>query len=297
MRNDKNTAAVLLSMLRENTGRHMLDSGGAYGRHFERNAKLDDDTMQRRPASTMEARAYQYGDKPTRLELNITHDVFHWLAERVEYMPNLQRLFDWYVRTHDADNAKPWLELMTEFADYFVAREERKGRDAGGIYQDGGPFTVNTYNNEDLLSQTLQYIYINSDHYGEFILLQIHGGCDVRGGYTAPKLFSCSIEEYSILDNARASVYCTVENEHNWYSDDGHNFGDNGSFGGGFVNLEDYPVVEVEDDGDIVTRVDDAAQAVLPDVPRGEQIIGYVQVKDGKAYCPKCGGLLAASAY
>lgn len=32
-----NTKEVILSQLQENTGRHMLDSGGAYGRSWERN--------------------------------------------------------------------------------------------------------------------------------------------------------------------------------------------------------------------------------------------------------------------
>lgn len=31
------TERVLIAMLTENTGRHMLDSGGAYGRNWERN--------------------------------------------------------------------------------------------------------------------------------------------------------------------------------------------------------------------------------------------------------------------
>ena len=33
----------VIEMLQENTGRHMLDSGGAYGRHWERNQKNPSD--------------------------------------------------------------------------------------------------------------------------------------------------------------------------------------------------------------------------------------------------------------
>ena len=33
------TAKIIYKMLTESTGKHMLDSGGAYGRHWERNQK------------------------------------------------------------------------------------------------------------------------------------------------------------------------------------------------------------------------------------------------------------------
>ena len=37
----RTTAEVIADMLRENTGKHFLDSGGAYGRHWERNQDRD----------------------------------------------------------------------------------------------------------------------------------------------------------------------------------------------------------------------------------------------------------------
>ena len=51
--------------------------------------------------------------------------------------------------------------------------------------------SFNTYNYASALSQVLQgtYVSINGKDY---ILLQIHGGCDVRGGYTDAKLFRLS---------------------------------------------------------------------------------------------------------
>jgi len=50
----------------------------------------------------------------------------------------------------------------------------------------------NTYNGDSDLSQTLQgsTLTINDEYY---YLIQIHGGCDVRGGYTDAKLFACDI--------------------------------------------------------------------------------------------------------
>jgi len=53
---------------------------------------------------------------------------------------------------------------------------------------------VNTYNGESMLSQVLQYTSLYHPDEGYYILLQIHGGCDVRGGYTDAKLFRLDSE-------------------------------------------------------------------------------------------------------
>ena len=70
-----------------------------------------------------------------------------------------------------------------------------------GVCQEGADFLelinmesahqFNTYNGDSDLSQVLQGSWLEMD--GEpYLLLQIHGGCDVRGGYTDAKLFKPS---------------------------------------------------------------------------------------------------------
>ncbi len=44
------TASVLAGMLREDTGKSLLDSGGAYGRNYERNQKR---AFEKQPASVL----------------------------------------------------------------------------------------------------------------------------------------------------------------------------------------------------------------------------------------------------
>jgi hypothetical protein len=192
------TATILKEMLTENTGRHMLDSGGAYGRHWERNQGRDFDAEQ-----------------PTTLHWSkwgpeVTHSVYHWLLERVEYNEELDNRFLDYA-TSDENEDDSWFQNMRGFVD-----------DALKPFEDiDNIFTVNTYNGEDLLSQTLQYVYWE-DFDGAHVLLQIHGGCDVRGGYTRPRAFDLP-EEYALFDNARFGLYCTNEDcEASWYSDDGY---------------------------------------------------------------------------
>ena len=75
------TEDTLASMLRENTGRHFLDSGGAYGRHWERNQGRD---FKSEPETTCKFQVRTYRGK-MNLELDITHRTFHWLNARLTH--------------------------------------------------------------------------------------------------------------------------------------------------------------------------------------------------------------------
>jgi hypothetical protein len=67
-------------------------------------------------------------------------------------------------------------------------------------------FTDNSYNHESILSQVIQYsVYHTGEEY--LVALQIHGGADVRGGYTRPRIFSMD-EKYALVMED-ASIYCT----------------------------------------------------------------------------------------
>src|SRR4051812_31448625 len=89
-----NLATVVASMLVENTGTHMLDSGGAYGRSWQRNQAATKDIN---PVDYFEAEPASYWNWPSvyphpnfregkdpsdfRAELHPTHSVYHWLTE------------------------------------------------------------------------------------------------------------------------------------------------------------------------------------------------------------------------
>lgn len=257
------TDKVLIEMLTENTGCNMLDSGGAYGRNWERNQGRNFLAM---PATTLEVNEYD-----GRGEFMVTHNVFHWLRERVTYDAKLDARFKRFAnKPSNAD--KHWLELAEEFAD---------------SVGDGNTQTVNTYNGDDLLSQTLQYTTFETDN-GYFILLQIHGGCDVRGGYTAPRVFQVE-DNYALYDNARASIW---EDRHGdprqaelpiigsnrepacWDTDDGCHWYRNGSCGfGALPQLETYEITRDPADRNGKIFID----------------------ADGVAYGPVYGGRLEAS--
>lgn len=279
------TEDVIAGMLGENTGRSFLDSGSAYGRNWERNQGTDVDHWKNRPSATLDT---SWGG------LSFTLDVFHFMVDRLEYDHDMQVAFDRYAASRPDDG---WLGIMEDFPALWADREHGEG--AYGIYGDGRPFTVNTYNHEDALSQVLQYTYFTVDRQ-EYALVQVHGGCDVRGGYTAPKCFKAY--ETELFDNARGEMWCDggmmphlTEGQLDmdgkvvdhgcgaaWSTENAGYMWENPGYDidvrpiGGYNDAEAYPVEEGET-GE-VGRV-----TILP---------------DGKAICPHCGnGTLKVAGY
>lgn len=208
------TERILAEMLTENTGRHMLDSGGAYGRSWERNRAAVE-------GSGSDAVDYFRARPVAQWHRDfVSLDVFHWLSERVEYDARLDRAWrTWCELTpasgYGADvryyNAPSTFE---EWHSQLIAKGYADdGRDFGGMI-------VNTYNGEDALSQTLQYglVYLTEEGAealadsgeGYYVLLSIHGGCDVRGGYTDLRAFWLGDYEgvCDLLDNAKLEAWC-----------------------------------------------------------------------------------------
>lgn len=171
----------MYAMLTENTGSHMLDSGGAYGRHWSRNQAKTIEDFDNEQEQTIEKSEWEWTDKNgkvhTHTEYERTVSVFHYLSE--------------LELDHVCDKFN---ELNTDCKDW-------DGDIGYGVSQAGADFLeligmeskdeFNTYNGDCDLSQVLQGSWLEMD--GEpYLLLQIHGGCDVRGGYTDAKLFKPS---------------------------------------------------------------------------------------------------------
>lgn len=183
-----NTQTRLYEMMTENTGTHFLDSGMSDGRHWQQNKKLSEADFIARPKATLET---EYGTYPTL-------DVFHFLNDRLELTYKAKELQADFEAFIDGDVALSFYdcESMETWA---------------GFANDGEtvPRIANSYNWDNFLSQTIQYVTF--EHGGEhFVLLQIHGGADVRGGYTRPQIFQMS-GEYAFYDMQDATIQCTGE--------------------------------------------------------------------------------------
>lgn len=190
------TRQVLAGMLKENTGRSLCDSGGTpqfdangkyvtsehgYGRAFERNQGVN---FEAQPESRWDITVFEK-DGEEKVEIGVIHSVYHWLADRLHFDGRMQRRFDRFAAKPE-NSEKHWLSLIEEFPLYLRER----GEHVAGLYGDeADEFNATyTYNNENMLSQDIQFVYFEVDD-EPYVLLQIHGGCDARGGLTAPKVF------------------------------------------------------------------------------------------------------------
>ena len=193
MTTDTRTAEAIAAMLTEPTGVSILDSGDAYGRHWQRNAGTDLAFWQDRPEASLD----RWGV--------ITLDVFHYMLGRLEYDAAADEAWQEWAVENDPEDRRGWLDLAEEYA------EAHHTGDAYGELRKVR--TWNTYNGEDMLSQVLQGVTYCTGEYGDevYALVQIHGGADVRGGYTRPRVFrvTCDMAAYFPYDNADAEVYCS----------------------------------------------------------------------------------------
>jgi hypothetical protein len=205
------TRSVLAEMLTENTGAHILDSGGAYGRNWERNNGKTLADFENEPT----AWADDYG---------VVLSVFHFLANRVEFLPSIQAELDDLARCMPDEG---WLAIAETLAERY----------------DPKPRTWNTYNGEDSLSQTLQGVSFTRNDGETVSLIQIHGGCDVRGGYTKPRAFRVTVDMADCFpyDHNSYELECLTDNEHS-LSYLGEYIGWHGSS----IDADEYPTYDSE---------------------------------------------------
>ena len=175
----KTLEETIVAMLTENTGTHMLDSGGAGGRHWQRNQQKSLEDFENEPRMILldEDTDYPYYVKST----------FHHLIDSCTYLPyENEKLFDWVNedKYHYSNNPEGRsLDCLYDIEKYMELR----------FFDDfdhsRGTEVTNTFNHECSLDQTLLYITVGDTYECDRIALSIHNGADVRGGYTDYKIF------------------------------------------------------------------------------------------------------------
>ena len=162
---------LVYSMLIENTGTHMLDSGGISGRAWQRNQTKSLKDFESEPSVTFELQ----NDPKDSTDIIYTISVFHYLTKGLE----LDEVCDEF-------NELPCKDWDSEIYGVSALQEKWLNKNGYEVCKE----SFNTYNGDSSLSQVLQGTYVKRD--GEtntYVLLQIHGGADVRGGYTNAKMF------------------------------------------------------------------------------------------------------------
>lgn len=177
---------LIYKMLTTSTGTALCDSGGESGRNWQRNQKLSLADFKARSEATIELSLYK-----DEAYASAHIDVFHYLCQGLSLDKvcdefNKKKVADWEGDIHGV--SKSGQQWINERFNY-----------------DGEAF--NTYNWDCPLSQTLQGCNLTHNETGEsYVLLQIHQGADVRGGYTDAKLFK--------LENPDSFLLCDLSCEH-----------------------------------------------------------------------------------
>jgi len=196
---------VIKSQLTENTGRHFLDSGGAHGRHWEEN-------QENPPWEKPQFEVY---------DSFAVKNIYYHMTE------NLQRdrtavaleMGLYALGYSDRFDRESWLSTMEIFAE---SLDELTFTDWKGEYQlpetvadelaglrslgTDNPFVFNTYNSEfGSISQHIQCVGFGNGPYPDYWMVSVHGGCDIRGGYTAPRVYKA---EYGHPMTHEFSYYC-----------------------------------------------------------------------------------------
>lgn len=149
---------TLLNMFTEPVGKHLLDSGSIYGYNFEKNK--DRDLLNEKLISLDDGM--------------VTVNTAKYLIEHLEF--DFDDVTD-YINEVIAEQKWHWVDEVSINEIEFIYPEVEEIND-----------TYNTYNYDSYLDSVLigRTLKINNEYY---TLLQVHGGCDVRGGYTDVKCF------------------------------------------------------------------------------------------------------------
>tara|TARA_B100000470_G_scaffold214018_1_gene195004 strand:+ start:1212 stop:2093 length:882 start_codon:yes stop_codon:yes gene_type:complete len=191
------TESAIHDMIVEDCGTHMMDSGGDGGRSWQRNRHIKDFRL-------LSAINYEYEKD---YGITIGRLLFHHLNDHLTY------------DKEETKKLKKWLKKNDKYTNSTSDVEEYIEQVYGGS-EDESYYSGNTYNSEHLLSQDFQYVT-----YGTKIFISIHGGADIRGGYTDYKVFNDN-DDTLWIDASQVTMRCKCgsvysdDSGFHWYNDD-----------------------------------------------------------------------------
>lgn len=228
---------LIYSMLTTSTGIAMMDSGGDEGRHWQRNQKRTIQDFMNDPEVSYDLvwsakhtvcgediflasyEAFKEINENVMKEIWEKQGTYCYKCKKYAPPPELGKpflvldsitisLFHFLTKTLDLDetcekfNSLRCEDWNSDEAYGISAQQEKWLKKQGLLFGE----SQNSYNGECLLSQTIQYTPLTfedtSDMYSmAYVLLQIHGGADVRGGYTDAKLFKLDADEVFFFHN------------------------------------------------------------------------------------------------
>ena len=200
----KQTYEVVLGMLREPVPHGLMDSGAIYGYNHDENSKKDIE-------NSPDFRIVDYDGKPQAVQ-----SLYAFLTEHLVYDHDMTCKLYRFALSEQMER-KPWLQCMEVFC------SERHNPEA-----EYGFGAANTCNFPNTLDQDIQYDTFEDDDGRRYVVVQVHGGCDLMRGYTEPKVFTLQqdIERFWMgMTDIHCRCKCTTiegEVENQWYDDHGN---------------------------------------------------------------------------
>ena len=166
------TQAVLHGMFTEKVGSHFLDSGDYYGRLGDAYRAAPDLLARPRVAACRTDDDERIGRGTAT---SAQRSSFHALDASLVYSAEIDAMFERFCAAND-DGRKSWTDLAAEFA------EEKD--DEFSLEGD----SYNTYSFDNPLDAPFRWFEFDCGGV-RAILVQMHLGCDIRGGYGRPRAF------------------------------------------------------------------------------------------------------------
>ena len=163
----KTITEILQDLFTENTGKHFLDSGGTDGRAWQRNQKRD---FESEPELTIEYWGGKFSD--------ITVNTYHYFKKVLDY-DEVCEVVNEYLR----ENNIHWVGEIedNDLEDFLLSNSDYYSLEFKGEQW-------NTYNSDYNTDHVFQGRFLTIDD-EPYVLLQLHLGADVRGGYSDVQLF------------------------------------------------------------------------------------------------------------
>lgn len=223
----KVTQFVLKEMFCENTGSHFLDSGGAYGRGYDKANAVKHLDWMKQDLTVVQVDQYSRNDS---YDFYVLKNAYLFLCEHLDYDLDMDQKFHNFCQSettyefihHDKhmipiialkgiQSYKDNLKITKKRIEYYSPKKESYYSNMTAWkqlikqapfeeiedYEDFGGY--NTYNGESCLNKILQWEMFaihNGKYEAHYIILQIHNGCDVRGGYSTPHIFTFDEDEF-----------------------------------------------------------------------------------------------------
>lgn len=182
-------------LLKQDTGTHFLDSGGDNGRMWQRNA----------------TKVFEAEKQVTLEDGYFTVSLYHYLKEALKENDEVTKTVNKHIKQQNAY----W---CGEFDFETLPFECDEIGDQFNTYNWSAPFS------QDFTGIQFK---VNGESY---ILLQIHNGADIRGGYTDVKCFKCieHIGHVDVIGEINGVSVDTFYNGHALTTEDGETYEYNG---------------------------------------------------------------------